>query len=349
MADSYIVSTALMKCSFGTIPCPFVANPSRTVFMTGKQRGNINDFMPIVNIGSFGMCSAPTNPAVIAATAAKLGVFSPAPCVPAVSTPWIPGKPDILIQGMPALTKSSCNLCMWLGQISFSTTGQTPVPPPMTMPPIGKMGCMPTGKRKPLTNTEIKSLPPDDQEQYEKDMAAAEKSGRTEDIMANIYEKNASDFAKKGQTEYAQVAQQRAEASRVAAEEKRQTAIGDVNQKYREMLPPSEEQMNMLSPQQRADYERKNAEITETKKRAYREADIDRQLSDNVSNEMLTNHNIASGGEMMSEKSGGFLISITGAVREHYAKKDADEAEMEARKKLNQDTHRQIDTACQRY
>lgn len=348
MADSYIVSTALMKCSFGTIPCPFVANPSRTVFMTGKPRGNINDFMPIVNIGSFGMCSAPTNPAVIAATAAKLGVFSPAPCVPAVSTPWIPGKPDIMIQGMPALTKSCSNLCMWLGQISFSTTGQTPVPPPITTPPVGKVGCMPTGKRKPLTNTEIKSLPPDDQEQYEEDMAAAEQSGSTEDMLAKAYDKNASDFASKGQMEYAQVAQQRADASRVAAEEKRQTARGNVNQKYREMLPPSEEQMAMLSVQQREDYERKSAEIAETKRKAYHEAGIDRQLSDNVANEMLTNHNIASGGEMMSEKSGGLIISITGAVREHYAKKDADEAEMNARKKLNQDTHRQINTVCQR-
>ena len=71
-------------------------------------------------------------------------------------------------------------------------------------------------------------------------------------------------------------------------------------------------------------------------------------MSNNVADEMLTNHSIASGGEMMAEKSGGFLVSVTGALREHYAKKDADEAEMKARKKLNQDTHRQINTACQR-
>lgn len=136
MPDSYVVSSALMTCSFGMAPCPLVVNPARTVMIGGMQQGNINDFMPITNIGSFGMCSAPTNPAVIAATSAAMGVFTPAPCVPAVTTPWIPGKPDYLVQGIPALTKSCINMCMWLGQISFTTDGQLPPVPPVVMPPL---------------------------------------------------------------------------------------------------------------------------------------------------------------------------------------------------------------------
>lgn len=136
MPDSYVVTGALMTCTFGIAPCPLTVNPSRTVMIGGLQQGNIMDFMPITNIPSFGMCSAPTNPAVIAATSAAMGVFTPAPCLPAVTTPWMPGKPDLLIQNMPALTKSCMNMCTWLGQISFTTDGQMPPIPPIVTPPI---------------------------------------------------------------------------------------------------------------------------------------------------------------------------------------------------------------------
>ena len=136
MPDSYVTSTALMTCSFGMTPCPLVVTPSRTKMIGGKQQANIMDFAPGVNLSTFGMCNAPTNPAVIAATAAAMGVFTPAPCIPAVVTPWIPGKPDVLVQGMPALTKSCTNMCMWLGQITFNTDGQLPPIPPIVMPPL---------------------------------------------------------------------------------------------------------------------------------------------------------------------------------------------------------------------
>lgn len=134
--DSYVVTSAMMKCTFGMTPCPLVVNPARTVMIGGLQQGNISDFVPFTNISSFGMCSAPTNPAVIAATSAAMGVFTPAPCIPAITTPWMPGKPDVLVQGMPALTKSCMNMCMWLGQISFTTDGQMPPIPPVVMPPL---------------------------------------------------------------------------------------------------------------------------------------------------------------------------------------------------------------------
>ena len=136
MFDSFVVTSAMMKCTFGLTPCPLVVNPSRTRMIGGLQMANIGDFVPMTNISSFGMCSAPTNPAVIAATSAAMGVFTPAPCVPAITTPWMPGKPDTLVQGLPALTKSCMNTCMWLGQISFTTDGQLPPPPPIVTPPL---------------------------------------------------------------------------------------------------------------------------------------------------------------------------------------------------------------------
>ena len=41
MADSFVVTSALMSCSFGMAPATFTANPARTVMIGGKQKGNI--------------------------------------------------------------------------------------------------------------------------------------------------------------------------------------------------------------------------------------------------------------------------------------------------------------------
>ena len=46
------------------------------------------------------------------ATAAKMGVFSPAPCVPALAAPWVPGAPTVLVCGKPLLNNSSKLICM---------------------------------------------------------------------------------------------------------------------------------------------------------------------------------------------------------------------------------------------
>ena len=239
MADSYVCTSALMTCSFGMVPCPLVVNPARNVFLQGKQRANIGDFVPITNIASFGMCSAPTNPTVIAATAAAMGVFTPMPCVPAIVSPWMPGKPDLLVQGMPALTKTSTNMCMWLGQISFTNEGQIPTPPPVTTPPPGKISCTPTGQRRPLTSQELDSLSEAVKEQYEEELAKAENAGAKNEMLAESWNKVADDYKQKGETEKADMAKQFGEQERNSAADKKNTAIGDVNQKYRETLSPS--------------------------------------------------------------------------------------------------------------
>ena len=90
----------------------------------------IMDFAPIANIPPFLMCIAPTNPAFIAATAAKLGVATPVPCVPVITSPWMPGSPMVKINNFPALNNSSKAMCTWLGVISITVPGQFTVSVP---------------------------------------------------------------------------------------------------------------------------------------------------------------------------------------------------------------------------
>ena len=71
---------------------------------------------------SFGMCSCPNNPAVIAATSAAMGVLTPSACTPVTLTPWAPGVPKILICGKPLLQDSSKLNCFYGGVITISLT-----------------------------------------------------------------------------------------------------------------------------------------------------------------------------------------------------------------------------------
>lgn len=117
---------AMLKCSFGAAPSSFVVLPvNRT--LTQTPDANIMDHVPLVNIMPFGMCSAPSNPAVIAATAAALGTPTPAPCVPATPAPWMPGAQNVLIANMPALDNTCTLNCIWGGVIQVQNAGQATV------------------------------------------------------------------------------------------------------------------------------------------------------------------------------------------------------------------------------
>ena len=117
---------ATLKCSFGAAPSTFVVLPvNRT--LTQTPDANIMDHKPLVNIMPFGMCSAASNPAVIAATSAALGAFTPAPCVPATPAPWMPGAQNVLIANMPALDNNCTLTCIWGGVIQVQNAGQTTV------------------------------------------------------------------------------------------------------------------------------------------------------------------------------------------------------------------------------
>lgn len=121
---------ATLQCSFGLMPATLTVLPVNRVMAEGPPAATIQDHVPLVNIGTFGMCSSPANPVVIAATAAKLGVFTPMPCIPATATPWVAGAPTVLIGGMPALDNVSQCMCMWGGVVTVTNPGtvKTEVP-----------------------------------------------------------------------------------------------------------------------------------------------------------------------------------------------------------------------------
>ena len=123
-----VCTGAVLQCSFGAVPSPLTAIPKGPpVLATAPNAATITDHIPLINIQSFGLCSAPTNPVVIAATVAKLGVFTPMPCIPVTPMPWAPGSAQVLINNTPALNNTSQCLCAWLGIISVINPGQIPV------------------------------------------------------------------------------------------------------------------------------------------------------------------------------------------------------------------------------
>jgi hypothetical protein len=119
-----VVNGAMMQCTFGVAPSSLIVVPANRVMVNYMPAANIMDYIPMVNILPFGMCSAPTNPAVIAATAAAAGVPTPAPCVPVIPAPWTPGSPAVLIGYRPALNDTSQCMCAWGGAISITFPGQ---------------------------------------------------------------------------------------------------------------------------------------------------------------------------------------------------------------------------------
>ena len=118
------VCGALCKCSFGVAPVPLVVPPKFPVLASGLPVATIMDFIPMVNIATFGMCSSLSNPTVAAATAAALGVLTPMPCIPAIAAPWIPTKPTCLLAGIPVVTGNDKCMCTWGGCIGISSPGQ---------------------------------------------------------------------------------------------------------------------------------------------------------------------------------------------------------------------------------
>jgi hypothetical protein len=120
-----VVNGAMLQCSFGMAPSSLVVLPVNMVNVGGVPAANIMDYVPMVNIMPFGMCSSIANPAVASATSAALGVLTPMPCIPNTAAPWMPGSPFVLIANMAALNDTSKCMCMWAGVISITSPGQT--------------------------------------------------------------------------------------------------------------------------------------------------------------------------------------------------------------------------------
>jgi len=120
-----VISTAKTQCSFGAAPGTLMVLPVNLDFCNNQPAANIMDHIPMTNIMPFGMCMSPTNPAVIAATAAAAGVLTPQPCVPATPSPWVPGAVATFIANQKALDDTCMCMCTWAGVIKIAYAGQT--------------------------------------------------------------------------------------------------------------------------------------------------------------------------------------------------------------------------------
>lgn len=120
----HIGTGVMCMCSFGAAPS--VLNVIKTVMST-TPAGNMMDMAPFMNIPPFGVCITQSNPAVAAATAAALGVPTPAPCIPVIAGPWIPGPVTTMVSNMPTINLMSTLMCAYGGVIKPVAPSQTTV------------------------------------------------------------------------------------------------------------------------------------------------------------------------------------------------------------------------------
>lgn len=123
----HLCTGSMLTCPFGNVPVPFSALPVPRVMINNRPAGVMTDIAPITNIPPFGMCSSLSNPMVASATAAAMGALTPMPCVPVPAGPWLNPAPKVLIGGRPAISDGSKLMCIWGGQISVQSAGQTSV------------------------------------------------------------------------------------------------------------------------------------------------------------------------------------------------------------------------------
>jgi hypothetical protein len=120
----HVVNSATLTCSFGASTSSFVVLPVHKEQIEKQYAANIMDYVSMVNIMPFGMCSSLANPQVAAATALALGVLTPQPCIPATMSPWTPGSPTVQLDFQPALDTPSICMCTWGGVITISKEGE---------------------------------------------------------------------------------------------------------------------------------------------------------------------------------------------------------------------------------
>lgn len=111
---------ASMMCTFGTTPSTLTVDSQQTT-LTGTPVATIMDNKPMANILPFGMCNSVVNPATKRPPPV---LFSPAPCVPNIAGPWVPGSATVLVGGKPALNNTCKLMCVWGGVIQIINPGQ---------------------------------------------------------------------------------------------------------------------------------------------------------------------------------------------------------------------------------
>ena len=95
---NFVTQGAVLQCSFGLSPCTLV-----------------------ITVPSRPKCT------VSSATSAAMGVLTPMPCVPVISSPWSPGSSQVKVGGIAALTDNSKCMCSYGGNISITSPGNTMV------------------------------------------------------------------------------------------------------------------------------------------------------------------------------------------------------------------------------
>jgi hypothetical protein len=107
-----VVDGSMLECPWGEGPRQLRVLPEG-VESNEKPVATVEHCVPLVNIPSFGECISTSNPEVIAATAAAGGVLQPQPCIPVIATPWMPGVPTVMLNGLPVLDDTSICECAW--------------------------------------------------------------------------------------------------------------------------------------------------------------------------------------------------------------------------------------------
>lgn len=118
------VCGAMCRCTFGAAPSSLVVLPKLPILICGLPVASVTDFIPMVNIMPFGMCSTLSNPSVASATAAAFGVLTPMPCVPVIVSPWVSTKPTVILPTGPAVQSDDMCMCAYGGVIKVSSPGQ---------------------------------------------------------------------------------------------------------------------------------------------------------------------------------------------------------------------------------
>jgi len=120
----HVCNGATLMCSFGMAPGQLTVLPVDRVVTSNQPAGTIMDYVPMVNIMPFGMCTSLANPMVAAATTAAWGVLTPQPCIPMTMAPWTPGATTVLTGGKPSLDNTCQLMCTWGGVIQVTVPGQ---------------------------------------------------------------------------------------------------------------------------------------------------------------------------------------------------------------------------------
>ncbi len=117
-----VTEGAPLRCSFGASPTALQVPPHRALRVANRRLALVTDHAA-AHVPPFGMCRAPTNPQVAAATAAANGVLTPQPCVPALDAPWSPGASRARGSAGAVLHEGCTAACRWGGVVTIDPAG----------------------------------------------------------------------------------------------------------------------------------------------------------------------------------------------------------------------------------